>query len=99
MTELVEESHNFVVLEKRWLVLRRFREVADQCCGWIPTSSIRIEETGLKVEIGSMTILSRARVKIQIEIADKATTFSFIIPDTEDLDIFMPSDVFSLASC
>jgi hypothetical protein len=99
VTEFMEEGHDFVMLEKRWLVLCWLGEIADKSCGRVSASAIGIEVTRLKREVGSMSILSRTRMKIQVEIADKSTTFSFIIPDTEDLDIFVPSDISSLSGC
>ena len=41
-------------------------------------------------EVGGVAILSWAWVKIQVKIANKSTTFAFIVPDTEDFDILVP---------
>jgi hypothetical protein len=46
-----------------------------------------------------MTIFSWTWMKIQVKIAHKSATFAFIIPYTEDLDILMPRNIFSLSSC
>jgi hypothetical protein len=53
----------------------------------------------LKREVGGMTVFSWTWMKIQVKIAHKSATFTFIIPYTEDLDILMPRNIFSLSSC
>lgn len=64
VTKFMEECDNFVMFEKRWFILGRLREVADESSSRISTSTIGIEVTRLKREVGGMTILSRTRMKI-----------------------------------
>ena len=99
VTEFMEEGDDFLMLEQRWLGFRGFREIADKCCGGVPASTIGIAEAGLEREIRCMAILALTRMKIQIEIPNKRTSFALIIPNAEDLDIFMPRDILCLSSC
>jgi len=46
-----------------------------------------------------MAILSWTWMKIKVEIADKSTAFSLIVPYTKDLNILVPNDILTLASC
>lgn len=99
MAEFVEESNDFIVLQKRWFRFCRLGEIANKCCGWVSTSAIRVCEAGLEREVCCVAILSFTRMKIQVEVANESTTFTFIIPNAENFDIFMPCDIFSFAGC
>jgi hypothetical protein len=98
VAEFVEESDYFVVLEERWLGFSGLGEVANKGCGRISTGAIGIKVARLEREVCCVPILSLTRVQIQIEVANKSTTLAFIIPDTEDLDIFMPCNILGFSS-
>ena len=43
-----------------------------------------------------MTILSWARVEIKVEISDKAVALSIVVPDTENLYVFVPLNIITV---
>jgi hypothetical protein len=46
-----------------------------------------------------MAILPLTGVQIEIKIANERSAFVFIIPDTEDLNIWMPSNIILAVFC
>lgn len=100
VAEFVEEGNDFIVFEEGGFGRCWLGEIANEGRGWVASGAVRVEETGLKIEVGSVAILSWTWVKIEVEITDKSTAFFLVIPDAESLDIFMPEDIFALSgSC
>ena len=97
VTEFMEECYDFVMFEQRRFGGGRLAEIADECSSRIATSSIRIEIARLEGEVGCVTVFTWTRVEVQIEVADEGSSFAFVVPDGEDFDVFVPSDIFPLA--
>jgi hypothetical protein len=89
----VEERHDLVMLEQGRFGRCRLGKVAHECSRWVSTGSVGVEISWLKRKVGGVAILSFSGMEIKIEVADEGAAFFFIIPDTENLDIFMPCNI------
>jgi hypothetical protein len=47
----------------------------------------------LEREVGCVAVFAVAGVEIEVEVADETATFSFVVPDAEDFDVFVPGNV------
>jgi len=93
VAEFVEEGYYFVVFEEGGLGLGWFGEVADEGGGGVAARAVRKEEAWLEGEVGCVAVFAFTRVEIKIEVADETAAFSFVIPDAEDFDVFVPGNV------
>ena len=66
VAELVEECHDFLVLQQGWLLRRRLGEVADQRRGRVSPRPIFLQVARLQVEVRGVTVLALAGVEVQI---------------------------------
>jgi hypothetical protein len=93
VTEFVEEGYYFVVFQEGWLGLGWLGEVTDEGRGGVAPGAVREEEAWLEGEVGCVAVFALAGVEIEVEVADETAAFSFVIPDAEDFDVFVPRDV------
>ena len=98
MTEFVEESHYFIVFEERRFSLRWFGEVAHEGCRGVATRPIGKQKAWLEGEVGCVTIFSFAGMEIKVEVPNEASTFPFIIPNAENLNILIPGYIVGFPS-
>jgi hypothetical protein len=93
VAEFVEEGYYFVVFEEGGLGLGWLGEVADESGSGVAAGAVREEEAWLEGEVGCVAVFAFARVEIKVEIADETAAFSFVVPDAEDFDVFVPGNV------
>jgi hypothetical protein len=93
VAEFVEEGYYFVVFEEGGLGLGWLGEIADKGGGGVAAGAVREEEAWLEGEVGCVAVFALAWVKIEVEVANEATAFSFVVPDAEDFDILVPGNI------
>ncbi|KAI6757561.1 hypothetical protein HG531_003386 [Fusarium graminearum] len=65
MTQLVEQGHNLVVLQQRWLLGSWLAKIADQSSNGVVLLAILSDITRLQVEVGVVAILVVTGVKVK----------------------------------
>jgi hypothetical protein len=98
VAELVEQSHDLVVLQEGRLLLCGLAEVADKGSGGVPSRAVGLQEARRQAEVGRVAILARAGMQVEVQVADEAVALASVIPHAEDDDILVPRNVLGLAS-